>query len=134
MLKINWNPDTQALRQFGWSLLIGFGIIGTIAYLLKRPALAQGCWAIGGGVGLWAILFPFWAKPFYWVWMGIGFVMGSIVSRIVLGLIYFAVFTPVALFFRLRRRDELELKKPQGTSFWHEHPKITSKESYEHMF
>ena len=42
-----------------------------------------------------------------------------IVSPIILGIIYFAVFTPVALVFKLRGRDVLNRKfEPSQPSYW----------------
>ncbi len=51
-----------------------------------------------------------------------GFTYGSIwlITRVVLTFVYFLVITPIALWFKLRRRDRLELKFPgEAKSFWH---------------
>lgn len=51
-------------------------------------------------------------------WAYLGLLMGMIISPIVLGLIYFGLFTPLAAFLRLRGRDELRLKNKMYESYW----------------
>lgn len=56
--------------------------------------------------------------PLNKLWMRFGFVLGMIVSPIVLGIIFFGLFTPIALFMKLSGRDELRLKFQSKTSHW----------------
>ncbi len=67
--------------------------------------------------------------------MGIAFVMGTIISTILLALIYWVMFGFVSLCFRLMGRDRLHLKTPQaGSSNWVAHPGVPPKERYERQF
>jgi len=51
--------------------------------------------------------------------MWFGGVLNRVVSPVILGLIYFAVFTPVALFFAVSGRDALNRKfEPSKPSYW----------------
>lgn len=55
-------------------------------------------------------------KPLAGLWFGLSHVMGQVVSKIVLTLIFFGVVTPVGLIRRLTGADSLQLKKwKQGT-------------------
>ena len=56
--------------------------------------------------------------PLNKLWMGFGLLLGMIVSPIVLGIIFFGFFTPIALLMRLNGRDELRLKFGQKGSHW----------------
>jgi hypothetical protein len=56
--------------------------------------------------------------PINKLWMGFGMLLGIIVSPIVLGIIYFGLFSPIALGMRLFGRDELRLKFKTRTSHW----------------
>jgi len=56
--------------------------------------------------------------PFNKAWMFMGFMLGLIVSPIVLGLIFFGVFTPIAVFTRIIGRDELHLKSAAKSTYW----------------
>lgn len=131
--KIKRNPTSRDLREFGWVILIGFGLIGWAALYKGHAAGAAWIWKISGAVGLWTLLFPSLAKPFYRAWMGLGAAIGAVTSRIVLAVIFYGLLTPLALFFRWRRRDALRLKRPAGSTYWSNHPEI-SKTNYEHTF
>jgi hypothetical protein len=56
--------------------------------------------------------------PLNKIWMRLGFFLGIIVTPVVLGLIFFCLFTPYAFFMRLSGRDELRLKLNKKTSHW----------------
>lgn len=51
-------------------------------------------------------------------WMALGLLLGMIVSPIVLGILYFGLFTPISLAMRAMGRDELGLKMQLGASHW----------------
>ena len=56
--------------------------------------------------------------PLNKLWMRFGLLLGIIVSPIVLGLIFFGLFTPIAMLMRLSGRDELKLKFSRKASHW----------------
>ena len=51
-------------------------------------------------------------------WMRLGLLLGMIVSPILLGVIFFGLFTPIATLMRLVGRDELKLKFSRKASHW----------------
>ncbi len=52
-------------------------------------------------------------------WMKLGLAMGAVSSRIILSAIYFLILFPVALLYRIGRKDALLLKKSDATTcFW----------------
>ena len=57
-------------------------------------------------------------KPLNKLWMGFGLVLGMIVSPIVMGFIFFMIFTPIGILMRLFGRDELLLKFKAKPSYW----------------
>lgn len=56
--------------------------------------------------------------PFNKAWMRFGFLLGVIVSPIILGLLFYIIFTPTSIFMRLILRDELSLKRKNVNSYW----------------
>ena len=56
--------------------------------------------------------------PLNKVWMRVGILLGMIVSPIILGVIFFGLFTPIALLMRISGRDELRLKFMRKASHW----------------
>ncbi len=56
--------------------------------------------------------------PLNKLWMKFGLLLGMIVSPIVLGIIFFGLFTPIGFLMRLSGRDELSLKLKNKASHW----------------
>jgi hypothetical protein len=74
---------------------------------------------IAGAFLVVSLVIPRILRPLNWLWMRFGLLLGMIVSPIVMGIIYFVVITPVALFFRIKGRDALSRKyDPALRSYW----------------
>jgi len=86
---------------------------------------------IGGGIALTGSKI---ALPLYYLWMGIAFVIGNIMSRVIIVLIYYGVVTPVGLIGRLVGRDKLQLKKIKTDSYWQDISLPKEPEKYERQF
>ena len=56
--------------------------------------------------------------PFNKLWMGLGLLIGKVVSPIILGSVFFLLITPVGIAMRLAGRDELQLKLHGKDSCW----------------
>ena len=56
------------------------------------------------------IIFPNYLSKLNKAWMMLGLLLGKIVNPIVLGIIYFGLFTPIGLFRKIIGKDELKLK------------------------
>tara|TARA_B100000686_G_scaffold295604_1_gene326586 strand:+ start:190 stop:588 length:399 start_codon:yes stop_codon:yes gene_type:complete len=72
--------------------------------------------------------------PLNKLWMRIGLLLGMIVSPIVLGLIFFVLFTPIALIMRVIGRDELRLRLSEKESHWIERGTATQTDSFKYQF
>jgi len=57
-------------------------------------------------------------RPLNRLWMAFGLLLGKIVSPVVMGIIFFGLFSPISLLMRLLGRDELRLKLNKRTSHW----------------
>ena len=58
--------------------------------------------------------------PLNRLWMRFGLLLGIFISPIVLGIIFFGLFTPISLLMRVFGRDELRLKLSNRESHWKE--------------
>jgi hypothetical protein len=56
--------------------------------------------------------------PLNKLWMKFGILLGMIVSPIIMGIIYFGIFTPIAIIMRLAGRDELRLRLKKQKTHW----------------
>ncbi len=74
-------------------------------------------------------------KPVYIAWMSLAVVLGFIVTRVLLSLVFFLVFTPIGMIRRLAIRPLLELKPdPKAETYWKQrsaddyHPEFTERQ------
>ena len=101
-------PATQKeLRHFG--LLVGaiFAVIGVWPLVFRSEPLRL--WALGPGgllILLGAIL-PQALAPIHKGWMWVGHVLGWINTRILLGIVFYGLVTPIGLVFRLMGKDTM---------------------------
>ena len=101
------NTDAAQLRKFG--LLVG----GIFCAIGLWPAVIRGAgprsWALIVGVLLLvpALLAPRVLAPVYRIWMTVGEALGWVNTRILLGVVFYGLITPMGLIRRLRREDPM---------------------------
>ena len=110
----------KQLREFG--LLIGLGIPIMIGFII--PFISghnYRIWTVWVGIPflLFAFLSP--RKLFYpyKAWMMLGFVLGWVNSKLILGLVFLLVLQPIALLMRLTGYDPLK-KRRKGKNTYRE--------------
>ena len=128
-------PPLKMLRQFAGLSLVVFGGLtvwrlwhgqdGVLTYVLGILAI---------GIGVTGLIAPALVRPIYTGWMIVAFPIGWTVSKVALGLMFFLVFLPVALVFRVTGRDALRLRRTSGGSYWLEKPASRSGEEYLRQF
>ena len=140
-VKLNWHPNKKELRQFGAIFLTGFVAIGALKYFWpwewlfsRNEKVGLILIIVGLIVGAIALTGMRVALPFYWAWLGIAYVFGNIMGRIIIAAIFFLVVTFLGLLSRLVRRDRLQLKKPDSTSYWQQISLPKEIEQYERQF
>ena len=72
--------------------------------------------------------------PLNKLWMRFGLLLGMIVSPIVLGIIFFGLFTPIAILMRVSGRDELKLKFNKKSSYWITRSEPINSSSFKNQF
>ena len=65
--------------------------------------------------------------PLNKIWFKIGIFLGSLVSPIVMGIVFFAIVTPTSIVMRILGKNLLKLKRSNEKSYWVEKSKIKSK-------
>ena len=105
-------------RSFGFVFAAAGAVIGLLP--LRRGGSVR-WWALaaGGVFLLLAIAMPGVLQPLNRAWFQFGLLLGKIVNPIVLSLLFFFLFTPAAVLFRLFGKDLLRLKPvPGAKSYW----------------
>ena len=146
VVKIDWTPDRAGYRKFGIAVFVGFTVIGALSWLFGGSLHAtreagKFVWGplpwftlIPLAVAILAFTAPKACRPIYLVWMGFAFVMGTVMSTILLAVIYWVVFGFIATIFRLRRRDRMALREPAGGASTWTSVTAPAREQYQRQF
>ena len=128
-IPIDWKPNTRKLREFGIASLICFSAIGFFIAHKVGVFNGSGRWTAPGVLwglavcGALGILLPPLIRPLYLVLMAIAMPIGWVMSHVLLGLVFYGLFTPIALFFRLVGRDALQRKiDAKAPTYWEQAP------------
>jgi hypothetical protein len=119
---MNWSdlpfrPSTRTLRQFAVLWIFFFAAISYWHEAFRGPWLLAS--ALGIGIGLGGLAMPRLIRPVFVGWMIAVFPLGWIVSRVLLACVFYGVFLPVGLCFRLVGRDVLERRYDPGKdTYW----------------
>ncbi len=101
------HPTSKELRQFGCIVGGVFSVIGLwpVVFRSESPRL----WALilGGLLIVLGAIVPKSLKQVHGGWMKIGHALGSINTRIILGIIYYVLITPMGLVMRLMGKDPM---------------------------
>jgi len=96
------NPVMPSDRKFGWTFAAVFFLIGAVYH----PWMI----ALAGVLAIVTLTRAEWLAPAKHAWMKLGELLNKIVSPVVMGVIYFVVFTPAGIVMRLAGRDALAMR------------------------
>jgi hypothetical protein len=124
-------PTARILRQFaGILLVVAVATAGWRAWHGTLGPWGQALCGAGAALGGVGLLWPAAVRPVYTGWIFVAFPIGWTVSRLLLMAVFFLVFTPIGLVFRLAGRDPLRLRRPPRGSRWHDRGAPRDSESY----
>jgi hypothetical protein len=127
--------DKRSLRKFGLTVGIVLLLIGVVLYLFSKPSFVY-----FGGIGLLLTLFgialPNLLRPINKVWMTLAIVLGWIMSRVILSILFYLIITPIGFFLKIIGKNPLNLKQDNSLStYWEGREKrVSEKIDYERQF
>lgn len=135
MIKLQLNPESKILRQFAWVSLFAFPLV---AWVLCHLTLGlSSAWVYGvasvGVVVLLTELAGLHVVPLlvFRALVILSFPIGLVVFTVVTAAVYYLVFTPMALAFRIKGRDAMNRKLDSNAkSYWTERPATRPASSY----
>jgi hypothetical protein len=105
------------LRQFAGLWILFFASISYWHGGFQGPWLLAS--VLGIGIGLVGLVMPRLIQPVFVAWMIAAFPIGWIVSRVLLACVFYGIFVPVSLCFRLAGRDVLDRRQnPAKETYW----------------
>tara|TARA_Y100000591_G_scaffold292286_1_gene279400 strand:+ start:271 stop:681 length:411 start_codon:yes stop_codon:yes gene_type:complete len=110
----NSNKD---IRSFGVTIgIILFIISGLLMYYNKESYQIIGI--IASTFIVLGLIIPVILKPFYFVWMTFAAILGWVMTRVILSLVFYLIITPIGLLTKLLGEDFLALKRIESDSYW----------------
>ena len=99
--------------------MLVFSILGSYFYWTEKPVLGVVFFLTSFLIATITWLKSEYLSPLNRSWAKFGEILGKVVNPIVIGLIFFGLITPLAIFLRIIGRDELKLKQHLKTeTFW----------------
>lgn len=128
MLKLDLDPPPAKLRQFAYVAVPGLPLIAVVVLRLAGHGWAFGHAAVLAtlGVGIAQLLallagFRWPSRALYVVLMLVALPIGFVLSHVLMAAIFYLVFTPIGLLFKLVGRDAMSRKiVPGAVSYWTE--------------
>ena len=131
----NIKSKKSDLRNFGITVGIILLVISGFLYWKEKESV-QIFLTIGITFLLTAVAIPVILKPVYWIWMIFAIILGWFMTRVILSLLFYVVFTSIGLTLRFFGKQFLELRWDNSKeSYWNfrtnEH---LQNENYEKQF
>ena len=105
------------LKNFGFAIGFILLIIGLFLFVRGRDLFVY-FFSIGSILIILGGITPFILKPIYKIWMIFAVIIGWIMTRIILSVLFFSIITIIGLFTRLIGKDFLNLKSKSNESYW----------------
>ncbi len=127
--------DRASLRTFGVTMAVALAVLGALFLWRGKGGSA---WLFSGSAVLLgsALVTPVLLKPVQRLWMSFAIVLGWVMTRVILIVLFYVGVTPVALVARLFGKRFLELGFDRDrASYWEKKPEPTrGVERYESQF
>ena len=131
----NIKSEKSDLRKFGITIGVILLIIAGFLFWKEKESF-QILLTFGVTFCILGIAIPFILKPIYWIWMIFAIILGWIMTRIILSLLFYIIFTTIGLISRLFGKQFLELKWDHSqNSYWNmKTVEPFNKKNYEKQF
>lgn len=131
----NIDSSETALKKFGFTMAAVSLIIGGLLFYYNDSAAVY-FFSITTLLAISSFVAPIALKPLNFLWMSIAVVLGFIMTRIILGILFYLVITPIGLIAKLAGKDFIDKKIDKSkTSYWNYRTRQKfSKEIYERQF
>lgn len=127
--------DAHELRKFGLVTGTIFAVLfGFLFPWIIETTIPLWPWVISATLIIWALIHPSSLRPVYNLWMKIGHVLGWVNTRIILALIFYILFFPIAIMMKILGKDPLHKKLDRELSSYRSKSLQQPKEHIERLF
>ncbi|MFH1690366.1 MAG: SxtJ family membrane protein [Candidatus Eisenbacteria bacterium] len=127
--------DPGSLRKFGLTMGIALAAFGGL-FLWRGKPIAPYLFIVAAALLLLAVIEPKALRPIQRAWMTLAFILGWVMTRVLLVIVFYVGVTPIAVIARLTGKRFLDLRfEPDRKSYWEKRtPPDRGKERYESQF
>ncbi len=112
----------KKVRSFGYlvgGVLIALALVGLWRIGGRFTTAVYALLGAGGALVALGLAAPAVLRPLYRVWMGLALVLGFVMTRVILTLVFFLVVTPVGWIMRALGKDPLRRRPdPSAETYW----------------
>jgi hypothetical protein len=129
---IPFTPSAATLRWFAGLLAVFLAALGGWQFVAHDHRVV-GLVLLGAALVIapLGLLFPAAVRPIFVAWMVLVYPVGWVTSHLLLACIFYCVFAPVGLLFRLAGRDALGRRfRPDQDTYWVDKPAAEDVRSY----
>ena len=139
---MNWIKDrwlhipveSKKVREFGLILAGLLSLFGLIAFFRGHQHYVWE-WPLAAGVFLMTLAAPSALALVYRTWMLLAQGISWVLLRVILGILFYLVLSPVSMAMRLAGKDLLEEAIDRGAkSYWQKRPEPMGREQYERLY
>ena len=134
MSSIEQNIKLPSNQKFGYFFTLVFTIVAIYFYFKEINILFYTSGVISVFLFLITSIRANILKPLNKLWMKFGLILGKIINPIVMGIIYFFIFSPIGILMRLFGRDELGLRLKNKKTYWIKRNKELQRNSFFKQF
>ena len=113
-------------------LVLALGVFYWFSHV-KKPELAKYLLLSALILGLIGVFIPSLADKIHWAWMKLAHVMGWVMSKVILTIVFFVFLLPMALIVRSMGKGNVKLKA-DGNSYYKERNFLYDKASLEQVW
>ena len=129
----NFNRPTN--KKFGFSFTIIFIIVASYFYYIENFVFSKIFIGIASILLVVTMFFSNLLTFFNENWIKFGFFLGKITNPIIMGLLFFVLISPIAIFFKIIKRDELNVKiKNEKSFFVIKHNQVNTADTLKNQF
>ena len=131
----NIKSEKSDLRKFGITVGLILMIVSGFLFWKEKESF-QILITSGAILLILGVTIPVILKYIYWVWMIFATIIGWIMTRVILSLMFYVIFTPIGFILRLFGKQFIELNwnKTDSTYWKYRTKSIFEKEDYEKQF
>jgi hypothetical protein len=132
---VEWHPSRNELRRFAVSMLIGFAVLGLLAAWRAGTFSTTTfiLWCLGCMLALAALVPGLGRIAYLTVYLPTSLI-GYVMSRVILALIFFLVIVPIGALLRRLGKDLLQLQAKRGQGKWRRIEHLKDRNSYYRQF